>query len=45
MGLNQSAYFLRRDLVFRQEREPRLKGELEKVQQPAKTFTFTTNIW
>ena len=41
----QSAYFLRRDLSFRRDREPRLRGELEIVQEPAKTFTFSTKIW
>jgi len=44
-GLHQSAYFLRRDLSFRRDREPRLKVELESVQEPAKTFTFSTDIW
>ena len=44
-GLLQSAYFLRRDLSFLRDREPRLRGELEIVQEPAKTFTFTTKIW
>ena len=41
-GLLQSAYFLRRDLSFRRDREPRLRGELEGVQEPARELSYKT---
>ena len=45
-NLHQSAYFLTRDLSFRQDRESRLRQELKPVtKEPAKTFHFQTTIW
>ena len=44
-GLEQSAYFLSRDLTFRRDREPVLRKELRHLKYPEKTFKFTTYIW
>ena len=45
-NLHQSAYFLSRDLSFRQDRETRLRQELKPATKvPVKTFHFKTNIW
>ena len=45
-NLQQSAYFLGRDLSFRQDRESRLRQELKPAtEEPVKTFRFKTNIW
>ena len=44
--LHQSAYFLSRDLSFRQDREQRLRQELKPAtKEPVKSFRFKTNIW
>lgn len=44
--LEQSAYFLTKDLAFRKDREPILKKELKKLcKVPAKEFKFKTRIW
>ena len=44
--LHQSAYFLGRDLSFRQDREQRLRQELKPAtKEPVKSFRFKTNIW
>lgn len=45
-GLEQSAYFLSKDLAFRRDHEPMLAKELRKTcKQPAKEYTFETRIW
>ncbi|KAH9503994.1 hypothetical protein Btru_067508 [Bulinus truncatus] len=44
-GLDQTVYFLRRDLNFIKEREAVLRKELERVRIPTREFTFYTNIW
>ena len=45
-NLQQSAYFLGRDLSFRQDRESRLRQELKPAtEEPVKTFRFKTKIW
>ena len=45
-NLHQSAYFLSRDLSFRQDRETRLRQELKPATKvPVKTFHFKTKIW
>ena len=45
-NLHQSAYFLGRDLSFRQDREQRLRQELKPAtKEPLKTFRFKTKIW
>ncbi|XP_056019360.1 uncharacterized protein LOC125672084 isoform X3 [Ostrea edulis] len=44
-GLNQTAYFLKRDLNFIKEREAVLVKELSKVRIPNKRYTFSTRIW
>ena len=44
--LEQSAYFLTKDLAFRKDHEPILTKELRKFcKQPAKNFEFETRIW
>ncbi|XP_022314520.2 uncharacterized protein LOC111119021 isoform X2 [Crassostrea virginica] len=43
--LNQTAYFLKRDLNFIKEREAVLVKELGKVRIPNKRYTFSTRIW
>ena len=45
-NLHQSAYFLGRDLSFRQDREQRLRQELKPAtKEPVKIFRFKTKIW
>ena len=45
-NLHQSAYFLGRDLSFRQDREQRLRQELKPAtKEPVKSFRFKTKIW
>uniref|UniRef100_A0A8W8HZT2 Uncharacterized protein n=1 Tax=Magallana gigas TaxID=29159 RepID=A0A8W8HZT2_MAGGI len=44
-GLNQTAYFLKRDLNFIKEREAVLVKELSKVRIPNRRYTFSTRIW
>ena len=45
-SLHQSAYFLGRDLSFRQDREQRLRQELKPAtKEPVKTFRFKTKTW
>ena len=45
-SLDQSAYFLNKDLSFRKDHEPMWKRELRNVcQEPAKEFKFDTRIW
>ncbi|XP_062594006.1 uncharacterized protein LOC134255480 isoform X1 [Saccostrea cucullata] len=43
--LNQTAYFLKRDLNFIKEREAVLVKELSKVRIPNRRYTFSTRIW
>ena len=45
-NLHQSAYFIGRDLSFRQDREQRLRQELKPAtKEPVKKFRFKTKIW
>uniref|UniRef100_A0A2C9LAC5 Uncharacterized protein n=1 Tax=Biomphalaria glabrata TaxID=6526 RepID=A0A2C9LAC5_BIOGL len=44
-GLEQTVYFLKRDLNFIKEREAVLKKELERVKIPTREYNFYTNIW
>ncbi|CAG5132948.1 unnamed protein product, partial [Candidula unifasciata] len=44
-GLQQTVYFLRRDLNFIKERETVLRKELGRVKAPTQEFTFSTRIW
>ena len=45
-SLDQSAYFLSKDLSFRKDREPMWKRELRsQCQEPAMHFNFETRIW
>ncbi|RZF45449.1 hypothetical protein LSTR_LSTR009320 [Laodelphax striatellus] len=43
--LQQTVYFLHRDLTFMKEREPVLLKELRKVKTPTRTFQWRTQIW
>lgn len=43
--LQQTAYFLSRDLTFMREREPVLLNELQKVKQPTRCFQWPCRIW
>ncbi|KAG8229642.1 hypothetical protein J437_LFUL015593 [Ladona fulva] len=43
--LNQTTYFLSRDLAFMREREPVLTKELRKVKAPTRSFQWRTQIW
>ncbi|CAH0564403.1 unnamed protein product [Brassicogethes aeneus] len=43
--LNQTVYFLNRDLAFMKEREPALLRELRKVKTPTRSFLWPTQIW
>ncbi|XP_022916271.2 uncharacterized protein [Onthophagus taurus] len=43
--LNQTMYFLNRDLAFMKEREPALLRELRKVKTPTRSFLWPTQIW
>ncbi|XP_017770930.1 PREDICTED: uncharacterized protein LOC108558515 isoform X2 [Nicrophorus vespilloides] len=43
--LNQTIYFLNRDLAFMKEREPALLRELRKVKKPTRNFLWPTQIW
>ena len=44
--LEQSAYFLTKDLSFRKDQEPILNKEMKHLcQSPAKNATFKTRIW
>ncbi len=46
MGLDQSAYFLQRDMSFRKDQEPILLPELKKMcKRPTVEKTFSTRIW
>ncbi|XP_014469880.1 PREDICTED: uncharacterized protein LOC106741940 isoform X2 [Dinoponera quadriceps] len=44
-NLQQTIYFLNRDLTFMKEREPVLLKELRKVKTPTRTFQWPTQIW
>ncbi|XP_026470656.1 uncharacterized protein LOC113374909, partial [Ctenocephalides felis] len=44
-GLEQTTYFLNRDLTFMKEREPVLLKELRKVKNPTRSFSWPTRIW
>ncbi|CAL1542802.1 unnamed protein product [Lymnaea stagnalis] len=44
-GLEQTVYFLRRDLNFIKERESVLRKELGRVKIPTREYTFYTRIW
>ncbi|XP_059139647.1 uncharacterized protein LOC131927817 [Physella acuta] len=44
-GLDQTVYFLRRDLNFIKERETVLRKELGRVKIPTREYTFYTRIW
>lgn len=44
-NLNQTVYFLQRDLAFMREREPILKQELSRVRNPTRIFYWRTQIW
>jgi hypothetical protein len=45
-NLEQSAYFLTKDLSFRKDHEPMWANELKKFcKQPAKNFSFSSRIW
>ncbi|XP_043500875.1 uncharacterized protein LOC122523280 isoform X1 [Polistes fuscatus] len=44
-NLQQTCYFLNRDLVFMKEREPVLLKELRKVKTPTRSFQWPTQIW
>lgn len=43
--LNQTVYFLMRDLTFMREREPALLRELSKVRSATRTYTWATQKW
>ncbi|XP_054716194.1 uncharacterized protein LOC129225725 [Uloborus diversus] len=43
--LEQTSYFLQRDLTFMREREPVLKQELSRVRNPNRYFHWRTQIW
>lgn len=43
--LNQTVYFLNRDLTFMKEREPVLKKELRNDKTPTRLFYWITHIW
>ncbi|XP_018330268.1 uncharacterized protein LOC108740446 isoform X2 [Agrilus planipennis] len=43
--LNQTGYFLNKDLAFMKEREPALLRELRKVKTPTRSFLWPTQIW
>ncbi|XP_055949382.1 uncharacterized protein LOC129983778 [Argiope bruennichi] len=43
--LEQTSYFLQRDLSFMREREPVLKQELGRVRNPNRSFHWRTQIW
>ncbi|XP_015590720.1 uncharacterized protein LOC107265616 isoform X2 [Cephus cinctus] len=44
-NLQQTVYFLYRDLTFMKEREPVLLKELRKVKTPTRSFQWPTQIW
>ncbi|KAK0162025.1 hypothetical protein PV327_008401 [Microctonus hyperodae] len=44
-NLQQTVYFLNRDLTFMREREPVLLKELGKVKTPTRNFQWPTQIW
>ncbi|XP_043281763.1 uncharacterized protein [Venturia canescens] len=44
-NLQQTVYFLNRDLTFMREREPVLLKELRKVKTPTRNFQWPTQIW
>ncbi|XP_011298454.1 uncharacterized protein [Fopius arisanus] len=44
-NLQQTVYFLNRDLTFMREREPVLLKELRKVETPTRNFQWPTQIW
>ncbi|XP_008202982.1 uncharacterized protein LOC100123730 isoform X2 [Nasonia vitripennis] len=44
-NLQQTLYFLNRDLTFMREREPVLLKELRKVKTPTRSFQWPTQIW
>ncbi|XP_064624711.1 uncharacterized protein LOC135486100 isoform X2 [Lineus longissimus] len=44
-GLEQSVYFLQRDLNFMKEREPFLRKELLKIRYPTREYYFHTRTW
>ncbi|XP_014234034.1 uncharacterized protein LOC106657177 isoform X1 [Trichogramma pretiosum] len=44
-NLQQTCYFLNRDLIFMKEREPVLLKELKKVKTPTRSFQWPTQIW
>ncbi|XP_058795012.1 uncharacterized protein LOC131666391 isoform X2 [Phymastichus coffea] len=44
-NLQQTSYFLNRDLTFMREREPVLLKELRKVKTPTRSFQWPTQIW
>lgn len=44
-SLQQTAYFLSRDLAFMREREPVLHKELRKVTAPTRSFQWSCRIW
>lgn len=44
-NLQQTAYFLSRDLAFMREREPVLLNELRKVKVPTRHFQWPCRIW
>ena len=44
--MEQSAYFLGKDLSFRKDQEPMLTKELRNLcENPARNFSFKTQIW
>lgn len=44
-NLQQTAYFLSRDLAFMREREPVLLNELRNAKTPTRTFQWSCRIW
>lgn len=44
-GLEQTVYFLHRDLIFMRDREHVLKKELSRVKKPNRVFQFSCRIW
>ncbi|XP_063981609.1 uncharacterized protein LOC135164835 isoform X2 [Diachasmimorpha longicaudata] len=44
-NLQQTVYFLNRDLTFMREREPVLLKELRKVETPTRNFQWPAQIW
>ncbi|CAG0891043.1 unnamed protein product [Darwinula stevensoni] len=44
-NLNQTLYFLSRDLIFMKEREPVLMKELQCLQEPTRTYRWYSHIW